>query len=100
MKIYLRLARHLECIGCCVVMTENHQPLGEPRDPVLRKLLIDEVAGQRLDGLEGEVRGVGHHPVLGQPHLELEGDLGPSAPTLRHLHCPLTRPLKSAFVNT
>ena len=30
MKIYLRLARHLECIGCCVVMTENHQTLGEP----------------------------------------------------------------------
>ena len=30
LKIYHWLPRHLECIGCCVVMAENHQPLGEP----------------------------------------------------------------------
>ena len=76
---------HLECIGCCVVMAENHQPLGESRYAMLGKLLVDEVAGERLDGLEGEVDGVNDHPVLGEPHLELEGDLGPSAPSLCHL---------------
>jgi hypothetical protein len=66
-------------------MAENHQPLGESRDAMLGKLLVDEVAGERLDGLEGEVGGVDDHPVLGETHLELEGDLGPSAPTFRHL---------------
>ena len=50
---------------------------------MLGELLIDEVARKRLDGLEGEVDGVGDHPVLCEAHLELEGDLGPSAPTLR-----------------
>ena len=63
---------------------------------MLGELLIDEVARKRLDGLEGEVDGVGDHSVLCEAHLELEGDLGPSAPTLRHLGNVL-QPLKNDF---
>ena len=88
---------HLECIGCCVVVAENHQALCQPRDSVLRELLVDEVASEGLDRLEGQVDGVDDDAVLGETDLELEGDLGTSSPALRHL-CALLQPLlKSAL---
>ena len=91
---------HLECIGCCVVVAENHQALCQPRDSVLRELLVDEVAGEGLDRLEGQVDGVDDDAVLGETHLELEGDLGPSSPALRHLCALLQPPPEKCSVST
>ncbi len=56
-------------------MSEEQDPLLQPRDAVRGKLLPDEVGRQALDGLEVEVIGGHGHLVADQPHLELEGEL-------------------------
>ena len=48
----------------------SSNPFVLPGDAMFGELLGDEAAGEGLDGLEGEVRGVHRHPVPHQPHLE------------------------------
>jgi len=56
-------------------MAEYHQTLTNTCYFVLRELFIDESACKGLDRLEREVRAVDGDLVLGEPHLEAEGDL-------------------------
>ena len=61
-------------------MLVDEEPLAEPRDAVAGELLGDEVAGQALQRLEGQLaRVVDRHPVAREPQLELERDLEPES---------------------
>ena len=72
----LRPRPYLKDVGRVVVVLVDEEPLAEPRDAVAGELLGDEVAGQALQRLEGQLaRVVDRHPVAREPQLELERDL-------------------------